>query len=257
MRPNEKKTCSDCGQEKEFLREGICEDCLAQSQYSRIVKHGFDHRDDQQLFEIYTTQDWARELTKLGHSIPIPTIKPNLDKQGEPDDPPDVLAVMNGEKIGVEVTRLFEYQTFDKAGTVYFGTERVPDEDEKKKILEKLRQQYSKKPNWRISVEWTRETFENYLTETVQKKDGKMKDGKTGKDGSLRKQFLLCVTDEIHLGEDILSDYLTGNNKITLPRPENFDAIYVMGAPVSGEKADPVEIHYPVFEVCLSDSHHQ
>ena len=78
------------------------------------------------------------------------------------------------------------------------------------------------------------------------------KDKKTPRDGSLHKQFLLIVTTELYLVE-VLAEYL---KKIALPTPQNFDAIYVMGAEVLGEKTNPVETHYPVFEVCLSDSHH-
>ena len=88
----------------------------------------------------------------------------------------------------------------------------------------------------------------------VQKKDSKMKEkyGKTGRVPSLDKQFLLLVTNELYLGKDVLADYLTNENKVTVPRPHSFDAVYVMGAVVLGSETNPVETCYPVFEVSLS-----
>ena len=250
---DETKTCHYCDKEKVISNWNACKDCLDKSGvYIKIIEKGWDHRDYQGLFEVCNTQDWARELNKLGHSIPIPKIRENRDKKCERDDPPDVLAEMDGEKIAVEVRRLFVYRKGNKelADRVYYGEEQVPDEDKKKKFVEELKQKHAKELEWPIGVEWTRETFQKYLKEIVQEKDGKMKYGKKGRDGSLCKQFLLIVTHEVHLGEDILDDYL---KTTILPRPKNFDAVYVMGAHVPNFGKG----HYPVFEVCLSDSHHQ
>ena len=106
MQPSEKKTCSICSEEKEISKGNICKDC--RDQFNRIAKYGWDHRDDQDLYEVSNTQDWAKEMNKRGHSIPIPEIKAN------PNDPPDVFAEMDGNRIAIEVTRLVKYVDQDK-----------------------------------------------------------------------------------------------------------------------------------------------
>ena len=143
------------------------------------------------------------------------------------DDPPDVFAEMDGEPICVEVTRLID----------------EPTQKSKKEILAGLK-------DW---TPWPRKRFQECLREAVQKKDSKMKEkyGKTGRVPSLHKQFLLLVTDELYLG-DVLADYLKNENKVTIPRPHSFDAVYVMGAEMPQSETDPVETRCPVFEVSLS-----
>ena len=92
--------------------------------------------------------------------------------------------------------------------------------------------------------DWPLKRFKKSLKQIV-----KEKDGITGRDGSLHKQFLLIpVGTEIHLGESVLEEYL---KKIKLPRPKNFDAVYVMGAQVPTNEGEGPHYH-PVFEVCLS-----
>ena len=92
--------------------------------------------------------------------------------------------------------------------------------------------------------DWPLEKFKENLREKVKKKDGI-----TGRESSLHKQFLLIpVGTEIHLGESVLKEYL---KKIKLPRPKNFDAVYVMGAQVVRDAGEGRHYH-PVFEVCLS-----
>ena len=92
--------------------------------------------------------------------------------------------------------------------------------------------------------DWPLKKFKESLKQIVKKKDEI-----TGRDDSLHKQFLLIpVGTEIHLGESVLKEYL---KKITLPRPKNFDAVYVMGAQVPRDTGEGPHSH-PVFEVCLS-----
>ena len=92
--------------------------------------------------------------------------------------------------------------------------------------------------------DWPLRKFEESLKQIVKKKDGI-----TGRDDSLHKQFLLIsVGTEIHLGESVLKEYL---KKIKLPRSKNFDAVYVMGAQVLRDAGEGPHSH-PVFEVCLS-----
>ena len=75
------------------------------------------------------------------------------------------------------------------------------------------------------------------------------KDGGTGRDGSVHKQFLLIpVGTEIHLGESVLEEYL---KEIELPRPKNFDAVYVIGHQEVRDAGEGPH-YYPLFEVCLT-----
>ena len=194
------------------------------AKYNLIIVNGFDHRDYQDYFEVCATRDWARELRKSHHSIPDYKIKKN------DDDPPDVLADMDGKRIGVEVTRLVNEQT------------------------QKCNRKYRSRPEKQKVALWPREEFQEHLVKAVRKKDSNMKNrhGKMGRVPGLHKQFLLLVTDELHLGEGVLADYLSAENKVTVPRPDSFDAVYVMGRVEFGEETNPVEVHYPVFEVSLS-----
>ncbi len=183
----------------------------------------FDNLDQQWSDEDYT-QDWANEMHRRDPSIQICEIRSN------PNDPPDCFAKMNGKCVAVEVGKLV-------------GEHRDAD--------------------------WPLEKFKESLQQMVKQKD-------TGRDRSLHKQFLLIpVGTETLLGESVLKEYL---KKIKVPRPNSFDAVYVMGSHVPNDgdsglrrvsrpdsncyKYDEVgpnlaEGHYPVFEVCLSDSHHQ
>ena len=60
------------------------------------------------------------------------------------------------------------------------------------------------------------------------------------------------MTKELYLEKDVLADYLENENKVTVPRPHSFDAVYVMGAVVLGRETNPLEMRYPVFEVSLA-----
>ena len=217
----ETKTCDYCGK-KAISNWNACEDCLDKfGDYIEINKKGFDHREFQPLFEIYAARDWARELNTWGHSVADSEIKKN------DDDPPDIFAEMDGEPICVEVTRFIDERT----------------QKFKKEIL-------AGRKDWAL---WPRERFQKCLREAVQEKDSLMKNkyGK-GRVPSVHKQFLLLVTDELYLGEDVLDDYLTDENKVTVPRPHSFDAVYMMGVEKYGPETNPVETRHPVFEVSLS-----
>ena len=210
--------------------------------FDEISKKGLDHGDYKDLFEFFNTRDWAGELNKSGHSIPDSKIESN------DDDPPDVWAEMDGKRICVEVTRLMDEPT------------------------QKLKKQYEQIPEKQIVALWPRERFQECLMKAVQDKDSKMKGkyGTTGRVPSLHKQFLLLVTKELYLEEDDLAGYLTSENKVTVPRPNSFDAVYVMGKHVPNDGDSGLrrvfrpnleyeavgpnlgEGHFPVFEVSLS-----
>lgn len=87
-------------EEEETLR--IAEKRSAHSPYFDNV-HG-----QQEPAELAKVRDWATALGECGHSIS--GIEPNLDEGGNRDDPPDVLAEMDGKLVGIEVTDLMKYQ---------------------------------------------------------------------------------------------------------------------------------------------------
>ncbi len=190
------------------------------------------HADEgsQQLMEISTTQDWANELNKQGHSID------GIDTN--PNDPPDCIAEMDRERIGVEVTELTgdekerkEYvKAKEESATIIFRAPGQVSDDKPEAHVEETNRNRPKEsvPH---TADWPFGKFRKKLIEIVQKKDEKMQK-KKGKDElvSLDKNFLLIVTSERNLGEERLEEYL---NAIELPRPRYFDAIYVMGDYVS------------------------
>ena len=223
----------------------------------KVAKDWSDKGKNQPLFNKCTTVDWAKEMKKRGHSIPICEIEAN------PNDPPDVKAKMDGKPIGIEVTRLAKFWNPYKNPIVCFPTPPAPDEQEK--ILGEIREECSKmKQQSPVAGPVPPGEFPERLKEMVHSKEKK-----TPRDGALHKQFLLIVTEE---QEGDLDDYM---KKIALPRPQNFDAVYVMGRQVlkSGDpgirrKFNPEsncyeyvvvgpnlgEEYYPVFEVCMFDS---
>lgn len=247
-----------------------------ESARKRVYPSGW-HADGefQQPMEISATQVWANELNKQGHSIC--RIEPNL-KDSNPNDPPDCIAEMDGERIGVEVTELTvnekERKKYVKArGESVSTIFRAPGQVYDDKIRERSEEANQNRPKVRVpnTADWPFDKFLEKLGKIVQKKVGKMR--KKGEEGaliSLDKYFLLVVTGEQNLGEERLDEYL---NKIKLPRPQYFDAIYVIGdyVPNGGDSGlrrvfnpdlnqyEYKEMgpnlgggHYPVFEVCLS-----
>ena len=175
--------------------------------------------------EVFATSCWAEEM-KRRHSIPICGIERNRD------DPPDVFAEMDGEKIGIEVTELVDEQAIGKHPEIPPLVELVEPGPH---ALDRLPQPMLPK--------WTLEKFERHLRKIVQCKEEKVrkKHKRDGKDNSLSKQFLLIVTDEDYLLDDeaTLPAYL---KTIELQRLQSFDGVYIMGSP-DGEN------HYPVFEI--------
>ena len=190
----------------------------------------------QGLSEISMVEDWAKEMRKQGHSI----CKISKNK----NDPPDVLATLDGKPIGIEVTNLVIY----------------------------LR-------NGQHAHEWTLEDFKERLMEIVETKDQKAcrkrkerseRDGKRALDCRLHKLILLIFTPEMYLQRRI-KEFL---DQITLPQPHVFGQVFVMGDEVpspdsnSGIRGewnpetssyDDPEVgpdnsgeHHPVFEVRLS-----
>ena len=76
-------------------------------QYSPQSPYLDNIRGHQEWAELDKVRDWAKGMEKCGHSIS--RIRINLDECGKPDDPPDVLADMDGRPVGIEVTDLVEY----------------------------------------------------------------------------------------------------------------------------------------------------
>ena len=114
--------------------------------------------------------------------------------------------------------------------------------------------------------EWPLEKFHKSIKMIMSKKDKKTKRAR-----HLHNQFLLISTETEHsLDEDKLGEHL---NRMALPRPRNFDGVYIMGRYIPSSSSDtgirreksPVpgkmqyrvvgpnhaEGRYPVFEVCL------
>ena len=143
-------------------------------------------------------------------------------------------AEMDGERIGVEVTELTvdekERKKYVKArGESVSTIFRAPGQVYDDKIRERSEEANQNRPKVRVpnTADWPFDKFLEKLGKIVQKKVGKMR--KKGEEGaliSLDKYFLLVVTGEQNLGEKRLDEYL---NKIKLPRPQYFDAIYVIG----------------------------
>ena len=256
-RPEE--TLADIEELEETLR--IAE---KRSRYSPYLDNIHGH---QELAEVEKVQDWAKEMKKSGHSVS--EIRLNLDESGKPDDPPDVLADMDGKPVGIEVTDLVEYPKrhqicFASAhgevtilewkqrqnGAFVFrwhGAEL--DTDKKAEREGHVRADPAK---YKGSVEWTLERFQMRLVEIVKTKDEKAgakkarrmrKHGENALDSRLHSSFLLIFTPELYL-QDHLAEYL---EKTEVRRPENLDHVFVMGDYVPGERSR----RHPVLEVRL------
>ena len=174
--------------------------------------------------EVYVVAEWAKVLNER-HGWNIRDVRKN------PDPYPDCLAdfgpVGAGRPvtIGIEVTELVDSNAIAahqeerreaKAGK----TDQISNADR----LHRLE---------RMDPEWTLDKFRTHLEKSVREKD------RRARDGSLEKQFLLVITDEQDLNEDTLRQYM---DKVSLPRPKNFDAVYLMASPGSNGQ-------YPVFEI--------
>ena len=212
----------------------------------------------QKLFEVSTVHDWAE--SRQESDPPVNGIMSNSH------DPPDVLAKMGCQKIGIEVTRLvssdavsaWEEKNKKANETVW---EKLPDAKQAyKKQVDEADNEYDERVKEAIEEyekakaraaaqyceqlsgirkvslpyeggSWSEEEFRTCLTQIVKKKEG-----------DLRKQFLLISTAEPALDGDVVKDYLA---KIG-PLQYRFDQVFIM----ADYKADPDDGHYPVFEVC-------
>ena len=226
--------------------------------------HGY-----QELGELSKVQDWAKEMEKRDHVVG--EIRPNVDDRERPDDPPDVLAEIDGELVGIEVTDLMEYVSermmdfFGPAGVTRltwrlrrgqvepgsFCWDGAACDEEKREAREK---RISENP-WlgEAWVTWSLESFQRRLREIVEKKDKKIQvkkesrlkqQGQNALEFRLRGSFLLVFTPELYLQDD-LEEYV---EKTKLPRPGNFDRVFLMGDYVAGQP----EGRHPVFEVRLT-----
>lgn len=213
--------------------------------------------------ELDKVRDWAKEIEKRGHSIS--RIRLNRD------DPPDVIAHIDGKPVGIEVTDLLEYSkkhalwiaTVDRTVTIltwrqrqngtfkfdWHGAELGSDEKAEWECKVKADPDRYKGQG----VEWTLELFQTRLAEIVKTKDEKIaakkakrmgEHGENALDSRLHNSFLLIFTPEFYL-QAHLDEYL---EETEVRRPENFDRVFLMGHYVPGERAR----RHPVFEVRLS-----
>ena len=129
------------------------------------------HADNnsQDSMEVGAARDWAGEINKRGWKIDTRTILKNSETC------PDCIAVMDGEKIGVEATELVD----ENAIREHPGNPRYEGPE-----------QFGREFPILMPPQWPFEKFEQHLWERERRKDVRVKDG------SLSKQFLLVVTDE-------------------------------------------------------------
>ena len=253
-------------------REEALLDGQVLEEMQRMVEKGrppyFDNvHGHQGLAELDKVRDWAEEMEKCGYSIS--GIRLNLDESEEPDDPPDVLAEIDGKPIGIEVTDLVEYpkqHTFCivAAGRVtsltwkqrqngrfdfrWHGAELGADEEAKWEGRVKADPEKYKEEGG----EWPLERFQVRLAEIVNTKDEKTgakkakrmrMHGEDALDLRLHRSFLLIFTPEFYL-QDQLDEYV---EKTEVCCPENFDRVFLMGDYVPGDRSR----RHPVFEIRL------
>jgi hypothetical protein len=175
--------------------------------------------------EEYIVAQWAQVMNER-RGWHIREIRRN------PSGYPDCLADFGPEAakrlevVGIEVTELVDRDAIHthRQASRLATTGRLAEisDGERLELLE------------RMEPEWSLDKFKERLEARVRDKDGRSRDR--------RSQFLLIVTDE-SLDEDTLAQYL---GEVLLPRPRNFDAVYLM-------RSAATDGHYPVFEVPLSD----
>lgn len=259
MPDRKKKRCEEAAVDAEVLEEmqRIAE---KSSPYSPYLDNIHDYRE---LAEVEKVQDWAKETEKVGYSISC--IRSNRD------DPPDVLARVDGKLVGIEVTDLVEYPkkhairfaTSDRRVTTLTWKKRQNgildfrwhgaefDSDEKAKWEQEVRVSPDRYKG--RGIEWTLELFRTRLADSVRTKDEKAgakkakrmrKDGVNALDSRLQGSLLLIFTPELYL-QDHLAEYL---DETEVRAPENFDRVFLMGHYVPGERPR----RHPVFEVRLT-----
>ncbi|MDE2822250.1 MAG: hypothetical protein OXK79_01940 [Chloroflexota bacterium] len=228
-------------------------------------------RTSKKFGELDKVRDWAKEMAKRGHVVS--GIQPNCDDCGKRDDPPDVLAELDGRPIGVEVTDLLEYiGAQHERQSLFFsddGTTTLTwrmrgdqveflcwdgaglDEDERRRWEQRI----SENPHYyrEAWATWSPERFRERLGEIVETKDLKMgakrkrrlsEQGQNALEHSLSQSVLLVFTPERYL-QTRLDEYLKGT---TLVQPKNFDRVFVMGDEVRRGRLKS----HPVFSVQLS-----
>ena len=234
-------------------------------QYSPQSPYLDNIRGHQEWAELDKVRDWAKEMEKCGHSIL--RIRINLDECGKPDDPPDVLADMDGRLVGIEVTDLVEYPKKhaiwfaapDRRATILTWKQRQNgtfdfrwhgpefDPDEKAKWERRVEANPDRYKDW---VDWPLERFQMRMAEIVRTKDEKAgakkarrmrKHGENALDSRLHSSFLLIFTPELYL-QHHLDRYL---EETEVQRPQNFDRVFLMGDYVPGERPR----RHPVSEV--------
>ena len=104
----------------------------------------------QRRAETAIVQDWAEEMSRLGHSVC--KIKSNED------DPPDVLAVMDRNLIGIEVTMLVEYVPEPQGGVRGFRRDSPSDEGGSRIAVQSGSQSIPK--YMPVVCDWTLEHFQ-------------------------------------------------------------------------------------------------
>lgn len=232
----------------EWVAEEHSEDVL--KALSRIVdKHSphspyFDNMHEyHRRAEIAIVQDWAKEMRRSGHAV--------CEIRSHDDDPPDVLAVMDGIQIGIEVTILVEYVRDQQVGARAFLHDSPREDGESRAVPQGASQSIPKFVP--VAYEWTLGRFQIRLREIARRKDKQARakkekrvreQGEDALERRLRQRILLIFTAEIYL-QDYLAEYLA---KTELSRPENFDHVFVMGDYVP----DGASGFHPVIEVSLS-----
>ena len=181
--------------------------------------------------EVHAVAQWAKVINER-YDWDIREIRKNSDAF------PDCLAdfglreTNRSDVMGIEVTELVERDAINAHQEARCATQ--PNKSGKisdAKRLDLLE---------RMVPVWSQDKFRERLEERVHEKD------KRSRDHTLKKQFLLIVTDEPDLNENTLAQY-TG--EISLPHPKNFDAVYVMASYVPNMDG---EGRYPVFEAPIS-----
>ena len=179
----------------------------------------FDHHQDgsphydhllgfQSEAELRYTEEWATELNIRDPSIRISDIESNSS------DPPDVFAKLNGNKIGIEITKLVATHAY--IGYTFDATQN--------KLVDPKFHPADQKSTERP---WSEDLFRERLEQVVAAKDLK-----TPKASDLYQQYLLIPTHQVYLCQEILSEYLDG---YAIERPLNFDAVYILGDHMPGE----------------------
>jgi len=219
MPDRKKKRCEEAAVDAEVLEEmqRIAE---KSSPYSPYLDNIHDYRE---LAEVEKVQDWAKEMEKVGYSISC--IRSNRD------DPPDVLARVDGKLVGIEVTDLVEYP---KKHAIRFATS-----DRRVTTLT-----WKKRQNGILDFRWHGAEFDSDEKAGAKKAKRMRKNGVNALDSRLQGSLLLIFTPELYL-QDHLAEYL---DETKVRAPENFDRVFLMGHYVPGERPR----RHPVFEVRLT-----